>query len=138
MFWGNATDRELVFKSQKKCLRSVCGITTMDSCKTHFRELKILTVPCLYVYEIATYVKCNMNEFTKFNSLRHQGKINYKSSRTAFVSKNIIGMAPRIFNKLPLSILKQENIKEFKTALYTFLASKAYYTIQEYLNDIHL
>lgn len=135
MFWGNSTDRESVFKSQKKCLRSVCGIKPIESCKPHFIKLKILTLACLYVYEVSIYVKCNMNQFSKFNSVRQRGKICFKPSRTAFLSKSIFGMAPKIFNKLPTEIIKLEDFREFKNALLRFLLSKAYYSVQEYLTD---
>lgn len=135
IFWGNSTDRDLVFKGQKKCIRSVCGLNPRESCKPYFIKLNILTFPSLYIFETAMYVKYNSNQFSSFNSARMQGKINYGQYKTALLSKSIFGMAPRIFNKLPTAILKLHDPHLFKKALFKFLAAKAYYSIQEYLND---
>lgn len=133
IFWGNSTDRELVFKAQKKCLRSVCGLKPTQSCKPYFIELKILTFPCLYVFEIALYVKSNISQFSVFNSIRQQHKIVNKRSKTALCAKSVFGMAPKIYNKLPQSIRATEG-QEFKKLLLEFLTRNAFYSVKEYLD----
>jgi hypothetical protein len=138
MFWGNSTDREMAFKAQKRCLRSVCKIPSTESCKTHFVRLSILTLPCLYIFETAVYVKNNMNQFSVFNSARRCHKIYTRSTKTAFLAKSIFGMAPKIYNKLPKNLSKLEDLVEFKKSLFTLLIKKAYYSLNEYLTDCDL
>jgi hypothetical protein len=133
IFWGNSTDRDIIFKAQKKCLRSVCGLKPTDSCKSYFIEFKILTFPCLYVFEMAMYVKTNLNEFSVFNSVRQRHKIANKRSKTALRAKSAFGMAPKLYNKLPDSIRRSE-MPEFKKHLLDFLTQNAFYSIKEYLD----
>lgn len=56
IFWGATTESERVFIAQKRCVRAVCGLQRMDSCRPYFKELKLLTLPSMYIYETAIYV----------------------------------------------------------------------------------
>lgn len=136
IFWGNSTDRELVFRAQKRCLRSLCGISPLESCKPHFQKLKILTLPSLYIYEMCVFVKCNSHLFLNFKSTRLRHKIkNPLIPKTTLFQKNVVGMAPKIFNKLPKCINSIDQLNKFKIALKNVLAHRCYYTINEFIND---
>jgi hypothetical protein len=135
IFWGNSTDRERAFKAQKKCVRAMCNICIPNSCQPHFIELKIHTLPSLYVYEMALFVKSNFQIFTTLKSKRHANIISSFPSRSALMSKNIQGMSSLIFNAIPNDIRNINNINIFKKKLTKFLIEKAYYTIQEFLAD---
>lgn len=135
IFWGNCTERETLFKAQKKCLRSVCHLKSTDSCKPHFLKLKILTFPCLYIFEMALFVRNNFQLFEFNKRERHKNKINIPPHRTAGFTKGVCGMAPKIYNHLPRIILESESVNIFKSKLFNFLILKSYYTINEYLND---
>jgi hypothetical protein len=135
IFWGNSTDREIAFRAQKKCLRSVCRISPTETCRTHFIELNILTLPCLYIYEVGIYVKSNISQFSVFNSCRQKDKIYTGPFKTALLRKSIFGMAPKIYNKFPKNITTLDDLSEFKKRLYKFLAEKAYYSVGQYLSD---
>lgn len=135
IFWGNCTERETIFKAQKKCLRSVCHLQQTDTCKPHFKRLKILPYPCLYISEIALFIKRNLCLFDVIKSKRIKYKICMPPHRTALYDKSIFGMGPRIYNKLPKEILETGNIDIFKSKLFKFLIDKVYYSVNEYLYD---
>lgn len=135
IFWGNSPDRETAFRAQKKCIRAICGIKSTDSCKPHFVKLQLLTLPCLYIYEVASYVKTNMHLYNHPESTRHKNKICTTQHKKAIFNKNILGMAPKIYNKLPKHIIDIKDIGLFKKKLYDFLAMKCYYQINDYLNE---
>lgn len=59
IFQDNPTNRELVIKTEKICLKAICSVTSLDSCAPHFKSLKMLTLPYLFIYEIAVFVKTN-------------------------------------------------------------------------------
>jgi hypothetical protein len=48
--------------------------------------------------------------------------------------KSILGMAPRIFNKIPDKIISLD-IRNFKKQLTLFLIDKCYYSINYFFND---
>lgn len=144
IFWGNSSDREIAFKAQKRCLRAMCGLKITDSCYSYFKSLGILTLPCVYILEVSVFVKCNPGYFKKTpdtrrlpTRLQYQHTIKAAKCKTALMRKNILGMAPRIYNKIPLGI-RLLDIVPFKTKLTKLLIQKCYYSIQEFLNDIDL
>lgn len=137
IFWGNSCDIGIAFKAQKKCVRAICGIYPPDSCKPYFIKLKLLTLPCLYIFEIAIFVKSNPDYFTPMKG-RKCDKIRHAALKTVKMAKTVLGMAPKIYNRLPRDIRSIENINNFKKTLSNFLIDKAYYSINEYLTDYYL
>lgn len=133
IFWGNSVNREDVFKAQKKCLRAICSLRKIDSCKEQFINLNILTFPCLYIYEVAIFVKSYPHLFEKLS--RRSNKIKTLTHKTAFFSKSIFGMVSKIYNKLPDDLRDIGNILTFKKHLHKFLINKNYYKVSEYLEE---
>ena len=91
---------------------------------------------------MSLFVKNNSDYFKfkiKINrSLRPRSpKLCLKECDTALVSKNMLGMAPRIYNRLP-SQMKELTVSMFKKQLKKLLVDKCYYCIQDFLNDDHL
>lgn len=122
----------------------MCSLKMTDSCKPHFKSLNILTLPCLYIFEVAVFVKCNPNLVTKVSDTRrlptrsqYQNMLRSTACNTALMRKSILGMAPKIFNKIPDTI-KNLNTNQFKKKLTCLLIEKCYYNIDEYLNDTNL
>lgn len=134
IFWGNSTDKNKALKAQKRCIRSICKLKPTDSCIPHFKRLKLLTLPSLYIYETALFVKTNWQLFKKMNSKR-EVKLSAPLRSTAFYDKSILGMAPRLYNKLPKSIRDANQLHSYKALLRNFLVEKAYYSVQEFLDD---
>lgn len=137
IFWGNSTDREIIFRAQKRCVRSVCGAAPLESCKPYFKHLNILTLPSLYIYEMSVFVKQNSHLYHSFNSTRLRHRIlHHVVPNTALYQKNVLGMAPKIYNKLPLRIKSVQELNTFKTLLKKLLVDKCYYTVNEFLEDL--
>jgi hypothetical protein len=135
IFWGNSTNKKNVFIAQKKCIRAICSIKKTDSCKPYFKELKILTLASLYIYEVAVFVKSNPNMFpTKSINSRHKYRINTVPGKTALLRNSILGMSSRIYNFLP-DVLKQLHLEKFKKKLKEELINRAYYTIDDFFKD---
>lgn len=141
IFWGQSVDREMVFKLQKRCIRSMCGLKTTDSCAPYFKSLKILTLPSLYILETALFVRCNPHLFQKLSEVRrnpirsqYTNKLCQMRCKTALMKKSFFGTAPRIYNKVP-NVIKNMTIFQFKRALNELLLEKSYYTVDNFLSD---
>lgn len=142
IFWANSTNKQDVFVAQKRCVRAISNLKLTDSCKPHFKTLKILTVPCLYIYEVALFVKSNPMYFPTFRerfrfNMRNGEMLCNRKSRTTLMYNSLFCMAPKIFNKLPQTLKMQDYIN-FKTKLKYLLVDKCYYSITEFLNDPNL
>lgn len=139
IFWGNSTNKESVFKAQKRCLRSMFNLRPSDSCKPFFKKYRILTLPCLYIFEAVAFVKSNPKLFEKLNDTvirnrRDNSKLRMHTARTALMRKSIFCMAPLLYNKLPKA-LRDETTMTFKKSVRKLLVDKCYYHISEFLAD---
>lgn len=136
IFWGNSTDVEVVFRAQKRCIRAICGLRRRESCKPHFIELRLLTLPCIYISEIALFVKKNFHLFPTLLGTRHKNNLACPSKmKTSLMTKSVLGGAPIIYNKLPADIRNCEDVMSFKNELNKYLAAKAYYSLKMFVND---
>lgn len=51
---------ERLFKIQKRAARTIKHLKVRESCRNAFRELTLLTLPCLYMFEVLVYWQLNM------------------------------------------------------------------------------
>lgn len=138
IFWGYST-KELNSKAllaQKRCIRAICGLKKTQSCKKDFSRLKLLTVPGIYISEVAIFIKTNPDLFKMSETgSRREGMIYVHYRRTASYDRSVFGIAPLIYNKIPIEIRSQTNVNIFKRQLNDFLVGKAYYTVDEFISD---
>lgn len=104
------------------------------SLREHFKNINILTMASQYIYDTIIYALKNIDTFRKMHSARHKHKIAITKFRVSKVSKSFLGQCIHFYNKLPKEALKLP-FPRIKTYLKTFLLKKAYYTVEEYLND---
>ena len=139
IFWGNSTQKEMVFKTQKRCIRAMFKLKTTDSCRSYFINSKIMTLPCLYIFEAAVFVKTNPKLFKKLSDTvsrnrRDRDVLCIRESHTTLMHKSIFCMGPVIYNKIPKEI-KELNAILFKRRLKDLLLRKCYYDILDFINE---
>ena len=59
IFWGYQHNVNKVFILPKRILTIMRGWGYRSSSRVWFKQLEILTVPCLYIYSLAVYVICS-------------------------------------------------------------------------------
>ena len=137
IFWGNTSHINRVLILQKRCLRSVWGLSPRNSCKPVFIRNKVLTVVGLYILESGLFIKKNPDLFSD-SLLNHKyktrNKSNLQSSVYQYLQKNVEFSIKKIWNKLPTQ-LRNLPLNLFKAQLKSVLFSRAYYTINEFYND---
>lgn len=139
IFWGNSSNKDMAFIMQKRCLRAMFGIQSTESCKPLFTKHKILTLPSLYILEIALFVRNNPHLFPRISDIiirnrRDNSKIRVQPAKTALLYKSVVCRAPIIYNNIP-NYVKKLNTDQFKKTLKKILTEKAYYNVNEFLND---
>lgn len=138
-FWGTSCYFERVFKMQKRAIRNIVGVHSRVSCRMHFKEMKILPLPCIYILTILTITKLNLD-----NLLRNNYNHNYDTRRqydllTPMHSLSLYEKSPKymgikLFNKLPNHLKQIHNIHKFKKEIKKLLLENVFYDIQEFLN----
>lgn len=137
--WGNSTDFNRLFISQKSIIRTICKAPFRESCRQLFIRTQILTLPSLYIFEILKFVHNKPNYFETFKlrhfyNTRHKNNLSYPRHKLTLFEKSPLYMGIKLYNKLPNS-LKLLNQSQFTTSLKNILIGKAYYTVSEMLED---
>ncbi|KAI5638849.1 hypothetical protein NE865_08551 [Phthorimaea operculella] len=139
--WGLSVDRDRPFILQKKAIRKIARLPDDDPAKQHFIDLKILTVPCLYILEVGTYVRRNINEFPKRSWFGKRAckwrdvPLDTKPKRLQKTNKSLLGMGPRIYNKIPVDVRNCLTESGFTRKFKSWLSQKAYYSVDQFLDD---
>ena len=61
IFWGNATNNYKAFKLQKRVKEIMSRAEPRASCRSLFRRLEILPVPCQYLLSLMLFIIDNPN-----------------------------------------------------------------------------
>lgn len=134
--WGNSTGAQTVLKWQKKAVRIIKGIASTESCRPHFRDLKILTVPSLYIITCLLFIKKHINIFSTRSAIHDHNTRNSNDLETQFMrlgkcqsSFKFTGV--KLFNKLPMFV-RDMPIKHYDRYLKRLLVDTCIYSVQEF------
>ena len=104
ILWGNSTDWQKVFVMQKKAIRIISKLKPSDTCRNSFRDLRILTLPELYIFQCLTYIKATITEFTpvssRHNYITRHGKNKLTQHRLSLTHKSYIINSIKLYNSL--------------------------------------
>ena len=122
----------------KKIIRHIKSAGKYDSCRNFFKELKILTIPSLYVYCLLCYTKQNYENFTSNNQIhnhdtRNKTNLRTVSHRTTLFSKGARYTAATLYNKLPTSLKSSKSMGCFKMSLKQMLLRDSFYSVDEFM-----
>lgn len=138
IFWGNSVETDRIFRLQKACLRSIFHLKKRETCSGVFKERHILTLPCVYIYECACYVKSNYSDFFNKYKVEHvydtrNNMLRLPKTTSSNIQRNVESQLIKIYNNLPNNY-KDLPLKVFKRTLHDFLTAKAFYSFSEFLN----
>ena len=138
IFWGNSTDRNKVFKLQKRAIRLITNSSNGTSCRGLFKELGVLPLQSQYILSLALFVVNNIEIFTSNTDIhtkntRNKFNLYQPQTRLTKCQKGVYIAGIKIFNHLPENIKKlSDNTKKFKSELKKFLLLGSFYTIEEF------
>jgi hypothetical protein len=137
-FLGNSGNAKLIFRLQKRAIRTMIQIPNTISCKQYFKSLHILPLPCLYIYEVLVYIKANLNVFTTnlgihSHNTRRKDDLFILPCNTSLCKNNFNNTGHHVLNQLPQYIKEIPVLYKFKKTLKTFLLDHCFYSIEEFL-----
>lgn len=141
IFWGNSSKCQTIFKIQKRIIRIMSGAKHRDSCRPLFQNLKIMPLPCIYIYELILYVKTNLKDFKTNDSIhnhntRTSNKLSIPTHHTSLFQKGAHYNGIKLFNKLPLYLKNIHSVEKFKKTLKEILLQICCYNVEEYYEFI--
>ena len=132
IFWGESRHAKRIFSLQKAALKAMFRLKINESCAPTFRSEGILTLPCIYILEAASFVKNNPTKFT-LNSDIHTHNTRLKNNyRPPKKTKGLEYPLASIYNNLPQNIKGIECPKTFKRALKKLLLQHQFYKISDF------
>jgi hypothetical protein len=139
LFWGSSQLSQIIFRSQKRAIRIIAGKPYNSPSKPIFEDLKLLPLPCIYIYIAVIHVKNNFNDFLLNRDIhdhntRMAANIHLRNIRTTSLQTGPKEMGIKLFNKLPTHLKKIENLNSFKYQVKKHLLLKMYYTVNDYLD----
>ena len=135
--WAMNLDSSRVFILQKRAIRIMYSIPNRDSCRTIFKEHKILTFFDVYILEILCFVYRHRGKFD--NSIdhsyetRHSHRLLPAVHRHSPYQKSLSYMGCKLFNSLPDKYRSVGTFLRFRNVIKQFLLTVSCYSIEEFL-----
>jgi exonuclease III len=137
ILWANCSYSNSIFSAQKQALRALTKLPPRSHCKPVFIQFKIMSLPCIYIFQCLLYVKKNLinlkqnSDIHNYNT-RHKNDLKknhciYSKTINSFQETSI-----RLFNKLPFQ-LRNSNMSSFRNKIKIFLIENCFYNLDEYL-----
>lgn len=142
MFWGNSSYMNKAFLIQKRIVRCMVGAHSQTSCKPLFKQLKILTLPCLYILQATLYIHKHEQELKKYSSFhnyrtRNKDNIYPPFSRLSVGQDCHLYQGIRFYNRCRVLFGSAQsdnnNCKSFKNFVTEYLLNNAFYSIEEFI-----
>lgn len=137
--WGHSSHANRVFKLQRRAVRVIAKLEYQTDARKAYTDLKIMTLPCRYIFECIIYTKNNVDQYNTARNIHNHNTRQKDDLRVEFLrlSKSwnaTLYLAPTFYNKLPISVKSLEGNK-FKKVIKKLLIKKAYYSYEEFLDD---
>jgi hypothetical protein len=133
---GNSSKSTL----QKKIIRLMAVVKSINSCKSLFKTSEILTVPCEYIFSLILFI-VNDQEHFQINSAihgvntRNKNQLHRQIANISCFQKSAYHAGINIFNSLQSSLASLIHKKEqFKVALKRYLITRSFYCVGEFSN----
>lgn len=135
VFWGFSSKASRIFVLQKRAIRYMINSDSRSHCRPHFIKLRILTFPCIYIFNTILFIKTNMPQIFTNNEVHNYDTRGKNDLRNCKHKLNLVSNGPlnagiKFYNKLPHYIKHSQN---FKSSLKSFLLDHGFYSVKEFL-----
>ena len=118
--------------------RVVGGLDYRDDCRQLFMELRILTLPCMYILNCLKHVKTNLHHYYPGAAVhsydtRCRSLLRGNMHRLRCSQNGINFWALKFYNRLPNDV-KELPLHRFCRHMKSLLLKQAFYSWDEYLN----
>jgi len=124
---GNSHYSNTIFRVQKRIIRIIVGLRSRDSCREHFKKLKILALQSQYVLSLLLFIVGNRSYFKEHSDIhnintRTKSNSHQPLANLSTYQKGAYYYRIKVFNSLPSQIKDlSANKNQFRYALESFL-----------------
>lgn len=139
VLWGLNHCSGQLFIEQKKCLRLIFNKPFNSHCKPLFIKYQLLTLPSIFILDSLKFaIDTGLIRKDMIKNMRNPF-INYEIVRLKVAEQSVSHTAIRLFNNLPLNLrkaLQKWEVREFMAGLKALLVGKAFYSLNDFFNNI--
>jgi hypothetical protein len=123
---------------RKRVIRIISGVSRLSSCRQLFKDLNLLQLPCMYIFELVCYIKSHFGELDQ-NIVVHSHNTHQKLNlhvqfcRTNVFKNGVMNMGIRLCNKIPNKIKEVRKMRQFKRVFRSYLVQHVFYLVEEYM-----
>ena len=115
------------------------GLSHRTSCKPIFKQLRILTVSSLYIFNSVLWVRKHRNGFTFSDEIYSHNTRRQKDVHSVKYNLGVFKRSPkikceRLYNKVPSDIKKIDSFYRFKSVFKEYLLDSAFYKVSDFLD----
>jgi len=138
MHINGSTEHSKRNKTVPEKVATTCTENRYDTCRSLFKQLRILPLPSQYIISVLLFVIKNKNLFQlnlQVHNIhtRSNDNLHLLSTGLTLVQKGVAYSGCKIYNHLPPQIKKiSTNAALFKTTLKKFLLKYVFYSVDEY------
>jgi hypothetical protein len=110
-----------------------------NSCRSLFKRLEILALPCEYIFSLMNFIVNNQGHFQTNSAIhsvntRNKNQLRRPIANLSCFQKSAYYAGIKIFNGLPSNLTSLVNKKtQFKVALKRYLITHSFYSVDEFL-----
>jgi hypothetical protein len=137
--WGNSPNSKMIFTLQKSTVRIIAGVKSRTSCRNIFISLKILSLPCEYIFTLMNFVVNKKEHFQTISAIhsvntRNGDQLHRPTANLSCFQKSAYYTGIKIFNSLPSNLRILVNKRtQFKVALKRYLNTHSFHFVEEFL-----
>ena len=136
IIWGHSAISNRLFAIQRRAVRVLGGIGYRDDCRSTYINLKIMTVPSLFIYNCLLHTRKHIERFTTNGTLydyntRSRDKIRVDRNRVYKSRHGGNYWGPTFFNVIPKSVAQLPEEK-FRDCVKKFVLENAFYNWREF------
>ena len=123
MFWSNSPNNGNIFPLQKQILRIMADAEPRTSCRSLFKQLEILPVPCQHTPSLISFIINNQNFFLTNSSIhnintRNKHNLHRPNANLSCFQRSTFYAGIIIFNSLPpTATIFRRDMEKFNAAL---------------------
>ena len=139
LFWGKDSMMQNIFVVQKRLIRIIKNMNYLESCRSVFRKMGVMTSYAVYIYECLMFFIRYKDLFGNKTNHGYETRTvdyNYIAHRLTLTEKSPLYMCVKLFNVLPNQIKQINTIKKFKMEIKKLLINLEPYCMKDFCQDL--
>lgn len=136
--WGNDFHINMLLILQKKAIRIILKVNSRTHCKPLFKQLRIMTVHSVFIFQCLVYIKVNLTDISTYldihnRNTRFKDNLTLSFCRYETTKNSFCEIGKKLYNHLP-TYVKYLPLQKFKKEVKQILLDMSVYSFNEFID----